>query len=59
MYSEYCSNQVAAAKLLDKLKEENYNFFNFIDVIFISFFFFFCDLPTQTELVLHLTVLPI
>ena len=58
MYSEYCSNQVAAAKLLDKLKEENYNFFNFIDVIFISFFFF-CDFPTQTELVLHLTVLPI
>jgi hypothetical protein len=37
MYSEYCSNQVAAARLLDKLLEENIAFFNFHDVILIFF----------------------
>jgi hypothetical protein len=32
MYSEYCSNQVSATRLLDKLLEENQAFFNFHDV---------------------------
>lgn len=36
LYSEYCNNQVSAAKLLDKLLLDNQNFYNFHDVCFFS-----------------------